>query len=78
LNPGTDQAKLILRGIKRDQCTDLNVPNRRVYCCNTHNCNKHLPPMIVSIRAKMVSSNQRHVSSIILIMFAITFQQWRI
>jgi hypothetical protein len=71
--------RIILRGIKRSDCTDINIPNRRVYCCGTDFCNKHLQPMIVqsisdSIGKNIESNNQRLISSIILITFMMIFQ----
>ncbi|CAF2518795.1 unnamed protein product [Rotaria sp. Silwood2] len=74
----TGEEKLILRGVK--YCEELNIPNHRIHCCYTDNCNKQLPKMItlsladiMPMETKLASNNQRHISSIILIILNMFF-----
>ncbi|CAF1518282.1 unnamed protein product [Rotaria sordida] len=69
-DPITNTEKLILRGIK--YCEELNVISHRIYCCNTDNCNKWLPPM--TIETFIYSNNQQYLPSMILIIFSIMLQ----
>ncbi|CAF0900213.1 unnamed protein product [Rotaria sordida] len=78
LDVRTGQEKLILRGSK--DCNELNIPNHRIHCCYTDNCNKQLPIMIIHSLADIVameprskSNNQCYISSIILIILNIVF-----
>ncbi|CAF1021184.1 unnamed protein product [Adineta steineri] len=72
--------KVILRGTKH--CTELNVINHRIHCCNTSNCNKNLPAMmrkrlVYGINQRLAYSNhQQYLPSIMLMLFAIIFQYY--
>ena len=56
----------------------MDIPNHRVFCCYTDNCNKQLPSMtirtladLMPIETRSESGNQRHISSISLIAITI-------
>ncbi|CAF0837086.1 unnamed protein product [Adineta steineri] len=76
----TGVEKVILRGTKH--CTELNVINHRIHCCNTSNCNKNLPTMmrkrlVYGINQRLAHSNhQLYLPSIMLMLFAIIFQYY--
>lgn len=66
----TREEKLIVRGISH--CEEINIPNRRVHCCYTNNCNKHLPPMTIETYVDSYGS-QSNLPSIALIFFSINY-----
>lgn len=79
MNPRTGQAKLILRGI--DHCEEIDVPNRRVHCCYTDNCNKQLPALNIKTLSDMMSEEMEidskgyeHIPSLMLSILAIVVQ----
>lgn len=79
MNPQNGEEKLILRGIQN--CQELNIPNRRIHCCYSNNCNKQLPPMTIQTLADSLrsagsiveSSSPQYFPSICVIVFSILF-----
>lgn len=83
MDPKTSVEKLVLRGI--EYCEEINIPNRRVHCCYTNNCNKQLPPMTIKTLSDMMSEGSminsngyEHISSLILIILTIVVQYFHV
>ena len=79
MNPRTGGEKLILRGI--DNCEEIDIPNRRVHCCYTDYCNKHLPTVNIKTLSDLMtdemdidSNGYESIPSLILIISATLVQ----